>query len=635
MPLQRVVTDKVLHGSGILSDKLLQIETELSEAKTWAIKNDSANYRAINIAKLGWVDYKIHNRGTVGVTFVGDSLTAGYDVTSTDRIEPQDGDWATRASMNYPYRFRSYMLEQAGVTVSPFVLRAISGYTAKRSFEKEEWKVNPNTDLAFLMFAINDSTTGDRNFEEYMDYMERLIRQYIDWGNGVVVCISAGGGLGATNPQWVYWGKRMRNMAAIYGCPFFDGQEAIRPFEAGAVQSDNTHYNSMGYAIHGMKLASMCMAGGLTEAYRPVTNEITVWPGMHSDQIGWCDATGNVGTSASPYAYTRGQVVGLLRKNTTCVMSFSFYLDAEAAHIFSKSSGNLKVVKEPTGWFNNNAKTYYKWAIENASSYGAATIREGETQSGNYTSKYNIGTGVSKFMGRILGRGWHTITIYNELGDAAVNDAYLNSITIQPVPVGCSNAYYMGATENRFYRVVNAIKLPSPVGVGSSVPPAVPLTEFTIKCPQSLLGAGGGVGNWVPQPNYFNCGVAKVRITNEKGNYYEGLIHKKDGNDLSFTVTPISQSLGSNSLTMTCSLATKAENVLVSQGAEGESQPLRAIRDFNGAVVDLKTRPANDMTGGAYLKFTLTWTSPVSGYWNIEVEGNDFFGNSEAAFGVA
>ncbi|WP_246829266.1 phage head-binding domain-containing protein, partial [Morganella sp. HMSC11D09] len=54
------------------------------------IANDSAEYRAKNIAKLAWIDYQVHKRGKFGVCFLGDSMTAGCDRASSDVIPPQD-----------------------------------------------------------------------------------------------------------------------------------------------------------------------------------------------------------------------------------------------------------------------------------------------------------------------------------------------------------------------------------------------------------------------------------------------------------------------------------------------------------------------------------------------------------------
>ncbi|WP_320729696.1 tail fiber/spike domain-containing protein [Enterobacter ludwigii] len=79
------------------------------------LANDSAEYRAQNIAKLAAVNYKIRTLQPLTVLFQGDSITAGYDVGSTDKVPAENGDWATHASMTYPKRFVDFMLEQCGV----------------------------------------------------------------------------------------------------------------------------------------------------------------------------------------------------------------------------------------------------------------------------------------------------------------------------------------------------------------------------------------------------------------------------------------------------------------------------------------------------------------------------------------
>ncbi|HDT6027530.1 TPA: hypothetical protein QHD00_002193, partial [Enterobacter cloacae subsp. cloacae] len=186
------------------------------------IANDTAEFRAKNIAKLSSVNYMIRTKQPITALFQGDSMTAGYDQTSTDIVPAENGDWATHASMNYPKRFCDFMLEQCGVTVTP-VYRAISGYTAQQAVQNSAWQTNPNCDLAFVMYGINDAGGSDgATHESYMQNMETLIRRLIKWGCGVVVMTCAAGGQGAGNPLYQIWAQQVKNMAKVYGCRHFD-----------------------------------------------------------------------------------------------------------------------------------------------------------------------------------------------------------------------------------------------------------------------------------------------------------------------------------------------------------------------------------------------------------------------------
>jgi hypothetical protein len=56
---------------------------------------------------------------------------------------------------------------------------------------------------------------------------------------------------------------------------------------------------------------------------------------------------------------------------------------------------------------------------------------------------------------------------------------------------------------------------------------------------------------------------------------------------------------------------------------------------ITGGQLQAQEATDSDWTGGIFMVFTLTWPSTApTGYWNIELEGSDWFGNSESAFGA-
>ncbi|MBA8579766.1 SGNH/GDSL hydrolase family protein [Escherichia fergusonii] len=597
----------------------------------WIVKTDSASYRAKNISKLGYVDYQVHNRGSIKVLCQGDSTTAGYDMTSTDSVPPSGEDWARHATMTYPDRFESFLSEQSGCTVSK-VVRAISGYTAKQAYENTNWQSNPGCDAAILMYGINDSQGVDgATLDSYMEFMEKLIRRFIDWEMGVIVCMPASGGQGAGSPLWLQWARRMRNLAEIYGCPCFNAHEVQLYRHAASVQSDSTHFNSMGYAILGEMLASMFMAGGLLPYYRPVVNETTVWPGMMAENIGWCDRFGNVSTSRDGLAYTRDKIVGALPSGQRSQMTFSFYLDAEAAHIYGKFQGTINTIMSNGKWWNNNAKTYYQYSPSQNTSYAMQMQRNALT--GNaYTSV----DGASMFVGRVLGRGWHTITLYNAPDGSDTAAAFVNSITVSPLPSGMSTDAMWSRDDERRVKVVHCKKIPSPLGAGTTVPSAVTLTSFFVRAPQSIAGTAGAGAQKLPRVNNYNTGFAKLRIVNSSGSYCEAVVVKTTSGDSAYSVVMQSNNFPTNNVpVITCSLATNSRRTIVAKDAEGTNQPIESIYDSDAGVTAIPATGSVSLVNGLYLLFNLSWPSgsPYS-YWNIEVEGSDWFGNSETSFGV-
>lgn len=604
-----------------------------SDGKTvqeWIIANDSANYRARNIQKLAWVDKQVHSRGSIKVLFQGDSMTAGYDTTSTDKVPANNGDWATHASMTYPQRFMDYLKEQSGCNVTG-VYRAISGHTAIQSYNEASWQSNPNCDVVILMLGLNDAGGVAGSTEEiYMEYMEKLIRRFIDWGMGVVVQTCSNGGQGSGGIVANLWAKRMRMMAETYGCAHFNANEVQYYRHNGAVQSDGGHFNSMGYAIHGQMLASMFMAGGLLPTYRPLTNEITTWPGRLDDSVGYCDSRGNVNLSRSDGAHTRQKIVGLIPANQYGVMTFSFYLDAEAAHLSGHivGTGPVYMITDAPGWWNNRAQDYYDLTSNQVPTFACKNQAAAVTDlnlSGNYEA-------ASKFVGRIIGRGWKTITIFSK-NDLTGGEVYVNSLTITPVPIGYSVQARNGTQWNKLQKAVFQRKVPHSY-MQSSVPPAVGLTEFYSPWPQPLLpttpSASGGL-----HVNYYNAGSALIRITNEKGKFLEVYLMKTvGGGDYSFTgiIRATNYADLEKPTAITATPGVFGIKVIKEAGANGPSMPIETIRDVDYSSFT-PLGPTGPSTGQPGIRVNITWpNTPPTAYWNIEVEFSDLYASSESSY---
>lgn len=592
----------------------------------WIIALDSAEYRARNIMKLAWVDKQVHSRGGVKVLFQGDSITAGYDVVTSDSIAPVAPDWARHATMTYPQRFAEFMGEQAGVDVTP-VIRAISGYTAKQAYEYPDWQTNPGCDVAILMYGINDAAGVEGQTESsYMMYMERLIRRFIDWGMGVVIATCASGGMGAFNHDAQLWSKRARMMAEVYGCSHFDGTEVHYYRHEGAVVSDGTHFNSMGYAILGQALGSMFMAGGILPSYRPLNNELTTWPGRFNDSVGYCDARGTVDLSRlNTGTFTRSKILGRIPASTAGLMTFSFYLDADAAHIFYHGTGDgpLTFITDAPAWWNNGAQDYYQYAGSQVVNYATAPQADPNTNNG-LPATYGPDR---KFVGRILGRGWKTVTVYTPQNGTG-GEAYLNSLTVQPVPVGHSIQAVKWREWNKGIKSVYQKKIPFPYGA-STAPAATSLITFAVPAPQSLLPVTPGISgdiNGFP----YNSGHATIKITSTAGDYVEAVFMKSNGsNDYVFTGRIIHSTFASGvgPTGIDGTLSHIGIKTLKAAGTNGTGQPQEAINDIDPVAISSLPAAGN---GGLYLNITVQWpASPPQRWWTVEIESWDIWGSSE------
>lgn len=596
-----------------------------------SIDNDSANYRARNIAKLAFIDEQVHTRGNIKVLFQGDSMTAGFDRFSTDINPPSGEDWASHAKMIFPDRFAEFIEQQSGCVVTKKI-RAISGYTSQDAYLiNQNWQTNPDADIAVLMYGINDSTK--LTIDQYINYMEKLIRRFIDWGMGVVVCLPAVGGQGTWDPVYQKWAKRIRMISSIYGCAYFNANEISYYRHNGAIQSDATHFNSMGYAICGEKLASMFMAGGLLTTYRPVNNEITTWCGRIDDSISFCNATNNIDLSRNDAAFTRTKIVGAMQNGKDSLMSFSFYLDADAAHIYAKISGTVRCTMNNGVFWNNKAQKHYDYALSQDISYStdsemnAHTIGAGDDISVGGTNPFNA---AKKYIGRIVGKGWHTISFHKT--SASVGIGLVNSLTVQPVPVGYSIEKYGGTKVEKRVKSAYSLKIPSMYNAEKNgLPGEQPLQSFTIRCPQSLMPSNGDMN-----PYFANSGHAVIRISNHNNNgeYFEGVIIKTVSSGYDFKVIPLKTTYASDKEPIiTAKLVTPLKNMLVSKASNG-AQPIEDIFDYSGNMTPI-TKSGPSPNGGLFLQFDIDWrTVDKKGYWNIEVESSDVYGSSEVFIGA-
>lgn len=595
----------------------------LNQVESWSIANDSASYRSRNISKLSDVHYKVRMRQAFTALFQGDSMTAGMDRTSTDVIPPQDGDYLTRATFNYPYTFQSFMRQSSGVTVN-VVMRAISGLTAEQAVNRPEWQTNPNCNIAFLMYALNDTWTGV-SIDTYMSSMETLIRRFIDWGMGVVVLTPASGGQGLTNGLAQIYGQRIKNLARVYGCAHFDAHEAQYNRIFGVVQSDDTHFNSAGYSQLGVQIASMVMAGGLLDEYTPICSERQTWPGKQDSSIGYCDAEGNISIGYTSNAYTLQSTAGQISAGTVGLMSYSFYLDAEAAEVEVIGSWvDSKLFYRVDNYSGGSGQPYYAYQGNVSSDLGlglvgtlAGTMRA--IDAGQYAAQ-------RKNLGTLIGRGWKTISLFNARDGSATDNAYVQLITIRPIPLHLTNSSLNGVI--RGSKDTMTARVPNAVGV-STTPSPVQLGNVLFPLPYDLYPKAQSLGNW------FDCGMAKLTIKCNGGThgnaYFEAIITKSAGGN-NYLVTPLPNTVGTWP-TFTATLVGRESNIIYARNSIGMNMPLRDValsgnsKTFTGGVTDKR---------GMHLQISASWPSGTekTGFYSITVESASGGSGATAISGI-
>ncbi|ALD78835.1 Phage tail fibers [Citrobacter portucalensis] len=576
------------------------------------IDGDSAYYRARCISNLAKVDYLIRSKGNISVLFQGDSMTAGYDVTSTDSVPPEQGDIARHATTTYPERFTAYLSEQSGATVTG-VIRAISGYTAKQAYENPDWQSNPNCQIAILMYGLNDAAgTSGSTHDIYMENMEKLIRRFIDWGMGVVVMSCASGGYGSTDQVAQSYARQLKNMATIYGCAHFNANEVQYNRKFGAVQSDNIHFNSNGYAKLADCIASMFLAGGLLPNYRPVSSEIQVWPGIQSDQVAYCDPSNSINLERNSGAYSLQRITGIIPRGKLSIMSFSFYLDAEVAEVdvigaWSANSGLNFIFNQQTVSSAGNNVDYYDRAT-----YSSNLTNELKSFTGlpaNATTASS--SGVGKNIGLMVGRGWKTITIFAN----GTDDSYIQGVTIRPVSSYLCSRSSPGS-QRRGIKEVYMVSIPyRDFKPSSGIPSGFSLISVVTPLPYDLHST-----IWDNNANYFDSGFAKIVVSGIQDNagvvYYEALISKTTGGD-TYTVTEL-KSIGTWP-TVTAVRGTKSRITSTSAGSVGPNMPLENIYATGDDSTFTSGSVGNEL--GLFMKIIFNWNgTPPTGYYNVSVE---------------
>lgn len=383
--------------------------------------NDMATsaYSIKNRRLLGVANNKIRSGVAVKIVCVGDSITYGYDITSSDKLPPADGHATTRASVQYPSRMESRLnlLCKSPVTVAN---RGYSGDTAKQCYDR--WTNNPLADVAHLMLGINDAGGRyDATFSEYGKYMEKLIRRYIDWGCGVVLHTSTAQTFNNLDAGGARFTQYVRSIADSYGCPVFESEGVHQYCRYAEVYSDSTHFNSAGYAKYGDAVASFILAGGWVRPVIGISATSMQQPGRATEGIGhFAKGGASLGTMESNSYVWNGQI-GKLPANTDGIHSFSFYLDAEAANVFAVGilGGAIISLSDPIATVdgftpvNKAVMKSYPQAISETTSYQVSSRPQG------YKS----------WVGSLVGRGWKTIYFHQPASNTV--DAYLNEIVIE------------------------------------------------------------------------------------------------------------------------------------------------------------------------------------------------------------
>lgn len=590
----------------------------------WLVALDTAEYRSLNIRNLTSAQYKCRRKQAIKIVCQGDSMTAGYDVSSTDIIPAgEGGDPETHASINYPKRLQSYLAEQSGIPVT-VTTQARSGTTAKDGYTL--FPTNPACDLAFIMYGINDAGGAHgATHDEYLQYMELLIRRFIKWGHGVVVMTCASGGQGSADPVYQMYAQEIKNLASIYGCAHMDAHEVVYNIQSGIVQSDFTHFNSAGYSRLGEAIASMIMAGGLMPNYKPVTSEHHTWPGRQSDSIGYYDAKGNLNTIYAADIGSLQQLRGAMPPNVPVLISFSFYLDAEAAEI------------DITGrWADNQVRMIVSQTVPSGTTTRPGYYDVNEIRASNWVNNRGFSTNSALYLrnrsgsrfydlprraGCVVGRGWKTITLFTNLSSGATLTNYIEGLTIRPIPVSMAQPFVNPASR-AVIGTVEAYTQRIPfrdVADSATTPPTpVTLTTASFPLPAALYGSSFDNGS-----DWFDAGVVEVTVRSVGGTANTGVMRailSKAASGADLVVTELSRSNADLPNISRAYIAYKPRATLYAAGSVATNMPTRDIYQPGVAVDGVAPSSGTPAMGNNLgLVFTYPNTSKTA-FWTIDIK---------------
>lgn len=451
----------------------LSVQQEIDELKepSYSFRNTKLLAIANNLLRTG---------GDIKIVCQGDSVTIGHDTTSSDVIPPPNGNPYTVAPIQYPSRLQERLLSLTNSNVT-MINHGFSGDTAKLSYAR--WPDNPSCNVAHLMLGINDSGgVGGATLDEYIEYIEKIIKRFIDWGCGVVLHTTTPINYGQNDGGSLFT-QYARAIATQYGCPIFESEGVIQYCKYNSVYSDGTHFNKSGYAKYGDAVASFILSGGWVRPVRGIASYASIQPGRATEGIGWYGKLVSLNPDYNTSYVWNGQTGKI---DTGGIQSFSFYLDSDAANVFLTGliTGCKISISDPVESVDGFIP---------ANSMPLKSFPEEISETMSYNTQTRNSDGRKSWAGALVGRGWKTIYVYNT-GNSPV---YLNYLIIEPCSPEETNQVnggqvVTGEKQVYLYKIPNngignpSTNLPAPEPMPSSV--VIPLPKGMFRQDQEWNG---------------------------------------------------------------------------------------------------------------------------------------------------
>lgn len=271
-------TDVLGFTNPLIGLRIDKIETDVFDARlgvdgvenvSFAERMDSMQAQINETTSLATVFDKLRKTKTLlNIACLGDSLTYGHDIVSSDKRPPTTTptDNGTlhirdRAGITYPEFLQTCLREVYGTSKVNVRNMGFSGDTTKTAYE--HWNKS-DSDVVLMMFGTNDSTY--QTIKEFIRYYRLLIERELKNGTAVILLTPPKTKDSASVGIDVY-AQAVKTLASENNLPLIDMIELTSNIDA-SLYSDAAHFNTDGYKFIGARLSSLFIGKGVTNENR-------------------------------------------------------------------------------------------------------------------------------------------------------------------------------------------------------------------------------------------------------------------------------------------------------------------------------------------------------------------------------
>ena len=484
----------------VLNEYIVDSTTDNGQPLSTVINTEYIRYR--NNFLYSNFFKKLRSGQNVKVLCLGDSITYGYDINSSDKrpadtIPCDDGTYHhfDRASKTYP-EMLSEMLNSIYNNKVTVINKGFAGDNTEMCYNR--WIKNANADITLIDLGINDAI-GDWNtwyndLNKYILWYEKLICREIVRGSAVVILIPHK--LQLSNDIAIdVFRKSLIQLANKYNCPILDLNKAFANYSYDNY-SDTTHLNGKGYTILASLIMPVFVGNGLLNIDKVVNNTVM----LSRPSIENITSFGTTLFSSQSGGYTAWEYA-----NNQSILT-GFENGGGVVYSFETLEDNMIII--PNIWTNGSYKLELDFGIEQPylSLYNLTdTSQEKITSLKEYvksTDGKNIIDGL-----RVAKKGIHTLKITSLSGNCSLNGIVFKS--------------YPSENEKKKVLIKNTHE------EWSSTPAEVNNISFSIAEIEECLGIV------IPSEEAWKCPTLKITVTNIDGDVlsYALFIGRKNGNN--------------------------------------------------------------------------------------------------------